>query len=107
MKTTPAHVLEAIRQLAVAGREHVSSTEVIEATRSSSSTVRRHLDALCVSGELIRTGQTRATRYTLARPAPTTEPSVAPPTVPALPDPAAAAHPERSPASLALRDNLL
>ncbi|RZT29112.1 Fic family protein [Cupriavidus agavae] len=107
VKTSPAAVLEAIRQLVAAGRERVSSTEVITATQGSSATVRRHLDALCASGELIRTGQARATRYTLARPAPATESSATLHAVPALLDAAAAAYPEWSPASLRLRDYLL
>ena len=61
-KTTPTNVLEEIRLLAAVGREQVSSTDVIAASQGGSATVRRHLDALCGSGELIRTGQARATR---------------------------------------------
>lgn len=102
-KTTPENILEAIRQLAAAGREQVSSTEVISATQGSSATVRRHLDALCASGQLTRTGQARATRYSLANQTPVAaEPAVAP--APVAPS---AAHPDWTQASLALREYLL
>lgn len=60
-------VLQEVRRLANAGQHRVSSTELIRATGGSSATVRRHLDALCASGELLRDGKARATRYRLAR----------------------------------------
>lgn len=63
---TPAMVLEAIRRLADEGRLSVSSTDVTRVTQASSSTVRRHLEALCVNGQLTRSGAARATRYRLA-----------------------------------------
>ncbi|MCC8393215.1 Fic family protein [Paraburkholderia sp. MMS20-SJTR3] len=62
---SPATVLVAIQRLAEAGRHEVSSSEVVRATHGSSATVRRHLDALCASGQLVRIGQARATRYRL------------------------------------------
>ncbi|HEV3423496.1 MAG TPA: Fic family protein [Paraburkholderia sp.] len=65
-KLTPEAILDAIRRLAQAGELEVSSTDVIHATHGSSATVRRHLDALCSSGQLTRSGQARATRYRLA-----------------------------------------
>ncbi|TCG06281.1 hypothetical protein BZM27_27600 [Paraburkholderia steynii] len=65
-KLTPETVLDAIRRLAQAGQPEVSSTDVIHATHGSSASVRRHLDALCASGQLTRSGQARATRYRLA-----------------------------------------
>src|SRR5258706_12842908 len=65
-KLTLATVLDAIQRLAQAGQLEVSSTDVIHATHGSSATVRRHLDALCASGQLTRSGQARATRYRLA-----------------------------------------
>ena len=65
-KLTPAAVLDAIQRLAQAGQLEVSSTDVVHATHGSSATVRRHLDALCGSGQLTRSGQARATRYRLA-----------------------------------------
>ncbi|CAG4902336.1 Fic family protein [Paraburkholderia gardini] len=65
-KLTPEAILDAIRRLAQAGELAVSSTDVIRATHGSSATVRRHLDALCSSGQLTRSGQARAVRYRLA-----------------------------------------
>ncbi|CAG4910868.1 Fic family protein [Paraburkholderia gardini] len=65
-KLTPEAILDAIRRLAQAGELEVSSTDVIRATHGSSATVRRHLDALCSSGQLTRSGQARAVRYRLA-----------------------------------------
>ncbi|CAB3763004.1 Fic family protein [Paraburkholderia solisilvae] len=65
-RLTPAVVLDAIARLAQTGQLEVSSTDVIHATHGSSATVRRHLDALCASGQLTRSGQARATRYRLA-----------------------------------------
>ncbi|MDR5756615.1 Fic family protein [Caballeronia sp. LZ035] len=58
-------VLDAIRDLARKGYAEVTSTQVLEATQTSAATVRRMLDALCASGQLIRSGQARATRYRL------------------------------------------
>lgn len=65
MSVTRDGVLQAVRQLAKAGQDEVSSTVVIQATGGSSATVRRHLDALCANGELVRGGKARATRYRL------------------------------------------
>jgi fido (protein-threonine AMPylation protein) len=65
-KVTPEVVIDAMQRLAQAGQPEVSSTDVIHATQGSSATVRRHLDALCASGQLTRSGQARATRYRLA-----------------------------------------
>ncbi|WP_455289793.1 Fic family protein [Cupriavidus necator] len=103
-KVTPDDVLNAVRQLARAGREQVSSTDVISATQGSSATVRRHLDALCVSGLLIRTGQARATRYTLASSSYAAEPAAVPSSQSIL---TPAAHPDWTQASLDLREYLL
>lgn len=64
-KVTPAIVIDAMRRLEQAGQSEVSSTDVIRATQGSSATVRRHLDALCASGQITRSGQARATRYRL------------------------------------------
>ncbi|NIM41827.1 MAG: Fic family protein [Hydrogenophaga sp.] len=71
-------VLQALRRLADGGQHRVSSTELIRATGGSSATVRRHLDALCASGELVRDGKARATRYRLARREVDSVPSVPP-----------------------------
>jgi Fic family protein len=61
-----AAVLDAIEQLVDAGQPEVSSTDIANATRGSLATIRRHLDALCASGKLARSGRARATRYRLA-----------------------------------------
>jgi fido (protein-threonine AMPylation protein) len=63
---TPAVVLEAIRRLADEGKLAVSSADVTRVTQAGSSTVRRHLEALCANGQLMRSGAARATRYWLA-----------------------------------------
>lgn len=65
-RLTFAAVLDVIQSLAREGQSEVSSTDVIQATGGSSATIRRHLDALCASGQLARSGQARGTRYRLA-----------------------------------------
>jgi fido (protein-threonine AMPylation protein) len=75
-KVTPKSVLDAIRHLAAAGQQEVSSTDIIFATQGSSATVRRHLDALCAGGQLTRSGQARATRYRLTDAASTEKPAI-------------------------------
>ena len=62
-KLAPEDVLDAVRRLTRAGQAEVSSTDVIRATQGSSATVRRHLDLLCATGQLARSGKARATRY--------------------------------------------
>lgn len=74
MRVTKDQVLAAVRRLADAGIPEVSSTEVIRVLGGSSATVRRHLDALCIGGQLVREGKARATRYTLSKPNPFTAP---------------------------------
>ncbi|MGN6230496.1 MAG: Fic family protein [Trinickia sp.] len=64
-RLTPDAVLAAIKGLAGRGQLDVSSTDVILATQGAPSTVRRHLEALCASGQLTRSGQARSTRYPL------------------------------------------
>jgi len=61
-------VLQALKRFTEAGRLELSSTDLIQATGGSSATIRRHLDALCSSGEIKRSGRARATRYSLAKP---------------------------------------
>lgn len=63
---TSATILEAIRRLAEEGKLAVSSADVTRVTQASSSTVRRHLEALRANGQLTRSGAARATRYRLA-----------------------------------------
>ena len=62
-KLAPEDVLDAVRRLTRPGQAEVSSTDVIRATQGSSATVRRHLDLLCATGQLARSGKARATRY--------------------------------------------
>lgn len=92
-------VLEAIRHLMEAGQTEVSSSDLTRVTEGSSAAVRRHLDALCASGELVREGKARATRYRLAHAG-----AVALSTASAPTD--AQAHPTWSPAALQLRSRL-
>jgi fido (protein-threonine AMPylation protein) len=70
-KLSPFKVLKAIQGMAEAGYGAVSSTDVIEAivegNQGSSATVRRHLNALCEEGLLVRYGRARATRYSLVQ----------------------------------------
>lgn len=61
-RLSSAVVLGAIQRLAEAGHREVSSTDVAHATQGSLATVRRYLDALCAAGQLMRSGQARATR---------------------------------------------
>ncbi|NMG00384.2 Fic family protein [Aromatoleum toluolicum] len=75
-KVTPEVVLAAIQRLTQAGQPEASSTDVISATQGSSATVRRHLDALCASGKVTRSGRARATRYRLAEGTAVPEPRV-------------------------------
>lgn len=96
-KVTPAVVLKAIQRLTQAGQPEVSSTDLIAATQGSSATVRRHLDALCASGKVTRSGQARATRYRLAEATATT---LAPTGTEARP------HPDWSPAAIELGKRL-
>jgi fido (protein-threonine AMPylation protein) len=98
-KLTPATVLEAIERLAQAGQPEVSSTDIIHATHGSSATVRRHLDALCASGQLTRSGQARATRYRLAG-------AAAPVRTGVLEEPSSGAGPAWSPAAIELGHRL-
>jgi fido (protein-threonine AMPylation protein) len=83
-KLTPATVLDAIERLAQAGEVEVSSSDVVHTTGGSSAAVRRHLDTLCASGQLTRSGRARATRYRLtgAAAAARTTPVAKPPTSP-------------------------
>ncbi|SEA13301.1 Fic family protein [Paraburkholderia sartisoli] len=94
-RLTPEAILDAIRRLAQAGELEVSSTDVIHATHGSSATVRRHLDALCFSGQLMRSGEARATRYRLAGVAAAVQ------TAP-LDPPSAGLHPAWSPEAVEL-----
>lgn len=102
MNVTRPDVLQALRRLSEAGQSEMSSTEVISATGGSSATVRRHLDALCASGELVRDGKARATRYRLAKSAAVAT-SIAPQT---HSETDTLGHPAWSPGALQLRRRL-
>jgi len=67
MTVTRDEVIQALQRLAEAGSLAVSSTDVVRSSGGASATVRRHLDALCASGALVRDGKARATRYRLAK----------------------------------------
>lgn len=65
--TTPDSILTAMRQLESGGRQQVSSSELAALTGTSLATVKRHLGHLIESGQVLRAGQARAARYTLAQ----------------------------------------
>ncbi len=102
MKISRQHVIQTLQRITDSGQRNMSSTDVIRATGGSSATVRRHLEALCASGELVREGKARATRYRLTQ----ASPSFAPPAL----VPLVAAEPQHelawSPAALELRRKL-
>lgn len=65
MHVSRKNVLAVLQHLTAAGSSAVSSTDVVRAIGGAPATVRRHLAALCASGELLRGGKARATRYRL------------------------------------------
>jgi Fic family protein len=97
-RLTLEDVILVMRRLAEAGQAEVSSTQVVEATKGSSATVRRHLDRLYASGKVSRTGRARATRYRLREPV---TPAAGTPVAPAF-----RLHAEWSAASRSLADKL-
>lgn len=104
-RLTPAALLQAMAALASAGREIVSSTELVEATGSSLPAVKRILSKLVEEGQIDVSGRARATRYRLpATDAPVAagKPAVQPPAVAA----ASRAAPTWRASSLALRQQL-
>ena len=104
-RLTPDAMLRAIATLASAGQKLVSSTQLIEVTRSSLPAVKRMLSKLVEEGRIEVTGKARATRYRLL-------PADAPvaTSVPASPTPAEVVASRAAPtwraASLALRQQL-
>ena len=58
-----------MRKLAAAGQATVSSTELATLTGASPATVKRQLEQLIQAKKIARTGQARATRYSLIQPA--------------------------------------
>jgi Fic family protein len=58
-------ILNAMMDLSERGIQRVSSSQLGE-VKASPATIRRHLEDLVTSGQLIRTGKARATRYQLA-----------------------------------------
>lgn len=108
MAVTRDEVLQAVQRLAEWGGLAVSSTEVVRTSGGASATVRRHLDALCASGALVRDGKARATRYRLAKSTGATtahSPSQAPSPAPWIAD-EPQGHPNWSPAALELQRRL-
>ena len=102
-KLTPAVVLDVIQRLTQAGQPDLSSTDVVNAVKGSPATVRRHLDALCKSGKVTRSGQARATRYRLSEGVGATGPSES---QLAATMPEVRPHPDWSPAAIALAQKL-
>ncbi|WP_265283160.1 Fic family protein [Verminephrobacter aporrectodeae] len=104
-RLTSDAMLRAIAILASAGQELVSSTQLVEVTRSSLPAVKRMLSKLVEEGRVEVTGKARATRYRLlvaAAPVPTATPATAPPAKAA----ASRAGPTWRTASLELRQQL-
>ncbi|NWD68567.1 Fic family protein [Pseudomonas gingeri] len=66
MADTSHHLLAALAQRARNGQPWASSTELQSEVSASLATVKRHLEALVDSGEVIQEGRTRSTRYKLA-----------------------------------------
>lgn len=58
-------LLEAFTDLATAGSEFVSSSQLVDATGSSLPAVKRMLSRLVAEGKIVVTGRARATRYRL------------------------------------------
>ena len=67
-RTNFENLLTAMRKLAAAGQAMVSSTELATLTGASSATVKRQLEQLIQAKRITRTGQARATRYSLIQP---------------------------------------
>lgn len=104
-RLTPEAMLRAISTLASAGQELVSSTQLVEVTRSSLPAVKRMLSKLVEEGRVEVTGKARATRYRLlAQGAPVATSTPAPP--PPAEAVASRAVPTWRAASLALRQQL-
>ena len=59
-------ILKVLTELYRQGIHEVSSSQ-LDQVKASPATIRRHLENLVASGELIRTGKARATRYQLAK----------------------------------------
>ena len=64
-RLTPVVLLKAMTSLASEGRAFVSSTELVEATRSSLPAVKRMLSRLVEEKHIEATGKARAARYRL------------------------------------------
>lgn len=58
-------LLAAMREFASQGKLHVSSSELVVLTGASSATVKRRLELLVRAKKIARSGQARATRYSL------------------------------------------
>jgi Fic family protein len=58
-------VLAVMRELAAQGKLDMSSSELVALIGASPATVKRRLESLVKAGKIMRSGQARATRYTL------------------------------------------
>jgi len=63
-------ILHVLRRFALASQPEMTSADVSVATRASLATVRGHLELLCASGEVERTGRARPMRYRIKEPRP-------------------------------------
>lgn len=63
---TKSSILDAMRELSNQGMLEVTSSDLMPKTRASRATLKRYLDELVSSGEIVRTGKARSTRYRLS-----------------------------------------
>ena len=59
-------ILDAMQSIANQSEAGISSTQLLQAVKTSSATLKRHLEGLVTSGQIIRSGKARATRYRMA-----------------------------------------
>lgn len=65
-KLTEEALMQAVCELAQIGQEWVSSTQLVKETGGSPATVKRMLERFLSANKLVKQGQARATRYSLA-----------------------------------------
>lgn len=97
-KLTEEALMQAVHKLAQTGQVWVSSTQLVNETGGSPATVKRMLERLLSAQRLVKQGQARATRYSVAEQAGT-------PSTAATPAPATAG-PQWSKSSVQLRQRL-
>lgn len=100
---TSADLLNAMPALLALHPQGISSGQIAQATGVSTATVKRHLERLCSLGQVVRTGQSRATRYRLPEASALTPTATQTSTSPSAAD---TAHPAWSTAAEQLRRRL-